>query len=192
MRLAQPVLRRMLRMWLAAVCSLMNSVAPISRLLRPRATRREDLHLARRQPVGQRRAPAPRAPSARDAAEQRRHADRARRAPPPRPSSAAAARRGRRAPRAAACARTRTRVWASHVARAHAPVQLERALEVLPPRAPTRRASRRASRGSGRPRRSTRRGGRSSRSSPAQRLELGVERARPPPRRRARRTASVR
>ncbi len=40
MRLAQPVLRRMLRTWLAAVCSLINSAAPISRLLRPRATRR--------------------------------------------------------------------------------------------------------------------------------------------------------
>ena len=38
MRLAQPVLRRMLRMWLAAVCSLIDSSAPISRLLRPRAT----------------------------------------------------------------------------------------------------------------------------------------------------------
>src|SRR5947207_2240558 len=38
-RLAQPVLRRMLRMWFAAVCSLITSVLPISRLLSPRATR---------------------------------------------------------------------------------------------------------------------------------------------------------
>ena len=38
MRLAQPVLRRMLRTWLAAVCSLIESVAPSRRLLRPRAT----------------------------------------------------------------------------------------------------------------------------------------------------------
>ena len=40
MRLAQPVLRRMLRMWLAAVCSLMKSRAPISRLLSPCARAR--------------------------------------------------------------------------------------------------------------------------------------------------------
>ncbi len=37
-RLEQSVLRRMLRMWLAAVCSLIASSLPISLLLRPRAT----------------------------------------------------------------------------------------------------------------------------------------------------------
>lgn len=40
MRLAHPVLRRMLRTWLAAVCSLMTSSAPISRLESPRVTSR--------------------------------------------------------------------------------------------------------------------------------------------------------
>ncbi len=53
MRLAQPVLRRMLRTWLAAVCSLIDSSAPISRLLSPRATSRRICDLARREPVGQ-------------------------------------------------------------------------------------------------------------------------------------------
>ena len=65
MRLAQPVLRRMLRMWLAAVCSLMNSSAPISRLLRPRATRREDLRPRARRARRAGAWPAPAAPSAR-------------------------------------------------------------------------------------------------------------------------------
>ena len=74
MRFAQRVLRRMLRMWFAAVCSLMNSAAPISRLLRPRATSAQDLDLARRQPVG-RRSVGARGAERPYATEQRRHAD---------------------------------------------------------------------------------------------------------------------
>ena len=47
-------------MWLAAVCSLMNSSAPISRLLSPRGDEPEDLDLAGGEAVRAAPAPAPR------------------------------------------------------------------------------------------------------------------------------------
>ena len=61
-------------MWLAAVCSLMNSVLPISRLLQALGDEAEDLDLAERQPVRRAATRARRAERA-DAGEQRRHAD---------------------------------------------------------------------------------------------------------------------
>ena len=62
-------------MWLAAVCSLMNSAAPISRLLMPSRDEREDLDLARRQAVGQRRGAGRAKPSVRTRREERAHPD---------------------------------------------------------------------------------------------------------------------
>ena len=75
MRLAQPVFRRMLRMWFAAVCSLINSAAPISRLLRPPATSSRICTSRADRPSGQRRRPDRRPESRAPRAQQRRHPD---------------------------------------------------------------------------------------------------------------------
>ena len=75
MRFAQPVLRRMLRMWLAAVCSLMNSVRADLAVAEAPRDEAEDLDLARRQAVGTAAARGAAASERADAGEQRRHAD---------------------------------------------------------------------------------------------------------------------
>ena len=113
-------------MWFAAVCSLMKSSAPISRLESPRATSRrisssrsgEPGRDAERRPPGR---------ELRIAAVQRRQAE------PVRERARLGEHRGGAlglsvAERAAA--RTRSAVCASHVSRSHAPVQRERRLEV--------------------------------------------------------------
>ena len=107
MRFAQPVLRRMLRTWLAAVCSLIDSELPTCRLLKPLGDEAEDLRLARREAVRQPRRRRRRAERA-DAAQQRGHPDalgerRGLARAAPRPG------RARRRDARAASARTRTR-----------------------------------------------------------------------------------
>ena len=74
MRFAHPVLRRMLRMWLAAVCSLMNSVRADLAVAEAPRDEPEDLDLARRQAVAHGRPRGARRARA-DAGEQRRHPD---------------------------------------------------------------------------------------------------------------------
>ena len=64
----------MLRMWLAAVCSLMYSSSPISRLLSPRGDQLQDLRLARGQPARETAVGAG-TPSSADLSEQSLHAD---------------------------------------------------------------------------------------------------------------------
>ena len=75
MRFAQPVLRRMLRTWLAAVCSLMNSVGADLAVAEPAATSREDLRPRGRRGRRERAARGVGAPSAATRREQRGHPD---------------------------------------------------------------------------------------------------------------------
>ena len=118
-------------MWLAAVCSLIDSVAPTCRLLEPLGHQREDLHLARGEAVRAARRPragaAIRARGCEPAAPPSRCA---RPAPPPRPAAPPPGSGRRRVARVEKPCVLVPRV--RHPGRgAHAPVQLQAALEVL-------------------------------------------------------------
>ena len=164
MRLAQPVLRRMLRMWLAAVCSLMKSVGADLAVARgPRATRPSTCASRAEMPSGRARRPV---------ARRARRSGASSAGMPIRSASAAASASSAsaRSRSVAAESEQQARVLVRGVgdpgrrphARGSAPARVRSARSARS----THRASPRACRGSGPRRRSTRPGGRSSRSRP--------------------------
>ena len=161
MRFAQPVLRRMLRTWLAAVCSLIDSRLPSCRLLSPSATSLRIWASRGESPSGSAaaggRAERPDAGSSAGIPIRR---------PARRPRRAAARPASRSRPARAGSARTRRPCARARCRRPCARLSSSARSKCASARVVLAEHRRRACRGSGRPRRSRRRGGRSSRCCP--------------------------